>query len=60
MSALGKYKDAHYLGEFFVEVIEELIVDTCAQIVTDNGHVASLLALLWKPNIHKYFGHLTF
>jgi hypothetical protein len=29
MDALGKYKDAHYMGELFIKVIEDVGVDSC-------------------------------
>jgi hypothetical protein len=29
MDALGKYKDAQYMSEFFIKVIEDVGVDSC-------------------------------
>jgi hypothetical protein len=36
VDALGKYKDAQYMGELFIKVIEDVGVDSCVQIITDN------------------------
>ena len=31
VDALGKYKDAHFMGELFIKTIEEVGVDSCVQ-----------------------------
>jgi hypothetical protein len=36
---LGKYKDAQYMGELFIKVIEDAGVDSCVQIIKDNAPV---------------------
>ena len=39
VDSLEKYKDAQYMGELFIKVIEEVGVDNCVQIITDNAPV---------------------
>jgi hypothetical protein len=39
VDALGKYKDAQYMGELFIKFIEDVGVDSCVQIITDNTPV---------------------
>ena len=36
VDALGQYKDAQYMGELFIKVIEDVGVDPCVQIITNN------------------------
>jgi hypothetical protein len=44
VDALGKYKDAQYMGELFIKVIKDVGVDSCEQIITDNALVCKALA----------------
>ena len=37
MDALGEYKDAHFMGDLFIKIIEEVGVDSCVQIITKNA-----------------------
>ena len=37
MDALGQYKDAQYMGELFIKVIEDVGVDSCVKIITYNA-----------------------
>eukprot|EP00253_Pinus_taeda_P027241 PITA_27241 len=39
VDTLGEYKDAQYMGELFIKVIEYVGVDSCVQIITDNALV---------------------
>ena len=39
VDSLGKYKDAQYMGELFIKVIEEVGFDSCVQIITDNATI---------------------
>ena len=39
VDALGQYKDAQYMGELFIKIIEDVGVDSCVQIITDNAPV---------------------
>ena len=43
LDALGKYKDAQYMGELFIKVIDDVGVDSCVQIITNNALVCKLL-----------------
>jgi hypothetical protein len=36
VDALGKHKDAQYMGELFIKVIEDVGVDSCVQIITES------------------------
>jgi hypothetical protein len=46
MDALGKYKDAHYMGELFIKVTEDVGVDSCVQIITDNAPVCKVVGMV--------------
>ena len=39
VDAPWKYKDAQYMGELFIKVIEDVGVESCVKIITDNAHV---------------------
>ena len=58
VDALGEYKDAQYMGELFLKVIEDVGVDSCVKIITDNAPVCKAVGMIVETNIHKYFGHL--
>ena len=59
VDSLGKYKDAQYMGEMFIKVIEDVGVDSCVQIIIDNSSICkAAMTCLWKLNIHRYFGHI--
>ena len=60
MDTLGGYKDAQFVGELFIKVIEDVGVDSCVQIITNNapvGKVASMIVeakypqVFWTPYI---------
>ena len=36
VDALVKYKDVQYMDELFIKVIEDVSVDSCGQIITNN------------------------
>ena len=58
MDALGKYKDAQYMGELFVEVIEDVGVDACVQIITDNAHVCKATIMIVEAKYsHIFWAH---
>ena len=46
VDALGKYKDAHFMGELFIKTIEEVGVDSCVQIITDNAPVCNAIHMI--------------
>ena len=39
VDALGKYKDAQCMGELFIKFIEDVGVESCVQIITNNALV---------------------
>jgi hypothetical protein len=63
VDALGKYKDAQYMGELFIKVIEDVGVDSCVQIITDNAPIFKVAGMVleakypqifWTPcNVHS-------
>ena len=46
VDALGKYKDAQYMGELFIKVIEEAGVDSCVQFIMDNALVCKDVGMI--------------
>ena len=46
VDALGQYKDAQYMGELFIKVIEDVSVDSCVQIITDNAPVCKAASMI--------------
>ena len=58
VDALGKYKDAQYIFELFIKVIEEVDVDYYVQIIKYNAHICKFVdmimetkypQILWTP-----------
>ena len=41
VDALGKYKDAQYMGELFIKVIEDVGVESCVQLIMNNTPVCN-------------------
>ena len=48
VDALGKYKDAQYMGELFMKVIEAVGVESCVQILTDNAPISKAAGMIVK------------
>ena len=46
MDTLGEYKDAQFMGELFIKVIEDVGVDSCVQIITDNAPVCKAAGMI--------------
>ena len=44
VDALAKYKDANFMGELFIKIIEEVGVDSCVQIIMNNAPFARPMA----------------
>ena len=44
VDALGKYKDAHFMGELFIKIIE-VGVDSCVQIITENAPLCKVVGM---------------
>jgi hypothetical protein len=55
VDALGKYKDAHYMGELFIKVIEDVGVDSCVQIITDNALVCKATGMVVEAKYPQIF-----
>ena len=58
MDALRQHKDAQYMGELFIKVIEDVGVDSYVQTITGNAHVCKVVGMILEANVHKYFGPL--
>jgi hypothetical protein len=55
MDALGKYKDAQYMGELFVKVIEDVGVDSRVQIIIDNAPVCKVVDMIVEAKHPQIF-----
>jgi hypothetical protein len=55
MDALGKYKDAQYMGELFIKVIEDVGVDSCVQIITDNAPIFKVVVMIVEAKYPQIF-----
>ena len=54
VDALGKYKDAHFMGELFIKIIE-VGVDYCVQIITDNAPVCKAASMIVETKYPQVF-----
>ena len=54
VDALGKYKDAHFMGELIIKIIEEVGVDSCVQIITDNALVCATNMIVETKYAHVF------
>ena len=55
VDAVGKYKNAAYMGELFIKVIEDVGVDSCVQIITDNAPVCKAAGLIVEAKYPQIF-----
>ena len=55
MDALRQYKDAQYMGELFIKVIEDVGVDSCVQIMTDNAPVCKAAGMIVEAKYPQVF-----
>lgn len=55
MDALRKYKDAQYMDDLFIKVIEDVGVDSCVQIVTDNAPVCKVVGMIVEAKYPQGF-----
>ena len=55
VDALGKYKDAHFLGELFIKIIEEVGVDSCVQIITGNAPICKVTGMIVETKYPRVF-----
>ena len=58
VDTLGEYKDAQFMGELFIKVVEDVGVESCVQIITDNAPVCKAAGMIVEAKYHKCFGHL--
>ena len=59
VDALGKYKDAHFMGELFIKTIEEVGIDSCVQIITDNAPVCKAVGMFVENKYPQVFSFMT-
>ena len=59
VDALGKYKDAHFMGELFIKIIEEVGADSFVQIITDNALVCKVAGMIVETKYPQLFSFWT-
>ena len=55
VDTLGEYKDAQFMGELFIRVVEEVGVDSCVQIITDNAPVCKAASMIVEAKYPQVF-----
>jgi len=55
VDALGQYKDATYMSDLFIKVIENVGVDSCVQIITDNALVCKVVGIIVEAKYPQIF-----
>eukprot|EP00253_Pinus_taeda_P032931 PITA_32931 len=55
VDTLGEYKDAQFIGELFIKVIEDVDVNSCVQIITDNAHVCKVAGMIVEAKYPQVF-----
>jgi hypothetical protein len=55
VDGLGQYKDATYMGELFIKVIEDVGVDSCVQIITDNAPICKVAGIIVEAKYPQIF-----
>ena len=58
VDALGEYKDAQFMSDLFIKTIEEVGVDSCVQIITDNAPVCKAAGMIVEakyPQVCSFF-----
>ena len=55
VDALGKYKDAQYMGELFIKIIEDVGVESCVQMITDNAPVCKAAGMIVEAKYPQIF-----
>ena len=59
VDALGKYKDAHFMSDLFIKIIEEVGVDYCVQIITDNALACKVAGMIMETKYPDVFSFWT-
>eukprot|EP00253_Pinus_taeda_P028015 PITA_28015 len=52
---LGEYKDAQFMGELFIKVVEDVGVESCVQIITDNAPVCKVAGMIVEAKYPQVF-----
>ena len=55
VDAFAQYKDAQYMGELFIKVIENVGVDSFVQIITDNAPVCKAVGEMVQAKYPQVF-----
>ena len=55
VDTLGEYKDAQFIGELFIKVIEDVGVDSCVQIIIDNAPVCKAAGMIVEAKYPQVF-----
>jgi len=55
VDTLGEYKDAQFMGELFIKVIEDVGADSCVQIITDNAPVCKAAGMTVEAKYPQVF-----
>eukprot|EP00253_Pinus_taeda_P002946 PITA_02946 len=55
VDTLGEYKDAQYMGELFIKLIEDVGVDSCVEIITDNAPVCKAAGMIVEAKYPQVF-----
>ena len=55
VDTLGEYKDAQFMGELFIKVVEDVGVESCVQIITDNAPVCKAAGMIVEAKYPQVF-----
>ena len=55
LESSGEYKDAQFIGELFIKVIEDVGVDSCVQIIIDNAPVCKAAGMIVEAKYPQVF-----
>eukprot|EP00253_Pinus_taeda_P025575 PITA_25575 len=55
VDTLGEYKDAQFMGELFIKVVEDVGVESCVQIITDNALVCKVAGMIVEAKYPQVF-----
>lgn len=55
VDALENYKDAQYMDELFIKIIEYVGVQACVQIITDNAPICKVVGMIVEAKYPQIF-----
>lgn len=55
VDTLGEYKDAQFMGELFIKVVEDVGVESCVQIITYNAPVCKAAGMIVEAKYPQVF-----